>query len=156
MGSSIYKEIITNSPEETVELGNEIAKKLAKGDLVALCGDLGAGKTMFVKGLAKGLGVEDYLHVNSPSFVILKEYSGRMRLYHFDVYRLQEESFAQTLDYRQYFYGNGITVVEWANKIEELLPDEYVRIEAEHIGPEKRKFTIKKCGVSDVNENSSI
>ena len=95
---------------------------------------------MLVKGLAKGLGVEDYMYVNSPSFVILKEYQGKKNLYHFDVYRLEEESFSQTLDYKKYFYGEGITVVEWADKIRNILPDKYVNIEIEHMGESKRRF----------------
>lgn len=146
--------ITTYSPEGTIDLGERIGKELKDGDFVALSGDLGAGKTMFVKGLAKGLGVEDYMYVNSPSFVILKEYRGDKNLYHFDVYRLEEESFLQTLDYRKYFYGEGVTVVEWADKIKNILPEEYLRVNIEHEGQEKRRFELRKIkGNNGSNKN---
>jgi len=134
------KTITTNSPEETMQIASEIAGKLSEGDFLALEGDLGAGKTVFVKGLAKGLGVEDHLHVNSPTFVILKEYAGRVDLYHFDVYRIDQEHFSDTLDYRKYFYGKGITVVEWADKIKDIFPEEYLEIVISHAGETSRRF----------------
>ncbi len=137
------KEMRTFSPEETIELGANVAKELREGDLVALVGDLGTGKTVFVKGLAKGLGVEDYLHVNSPSFVVLKEYPGVKKLYHFDVYRLEEKSFCDTLDYEKYFYGDGITVVEWAEKIRDVLPEDYLEIDIFHGYSTERKFEFR-------------
>ena len=97
------KVVTTSSPNETIELASGIANRLKEGDLVALNGDLGAGKTVFVKGIAKGLGVEDYKYVNSPSFVILKEYEADKKLFHFDVYRLEQKGFEETLDYERYF-----------------------------------------------------
>ncbi|MBU1083883.1 MAG: tRNA (adenosine(37)-N6)-threonylcarbamoyltransferase complex ATPase subunit type 1 TsaE [Candidatus Omnitrophota bacterium] len=145
MGLNISDKVVTRSPEETVLLGAKIGAELKKGDLIALSGDLGAGKTMLVKGIAKGLGIDDYMYVNSPSFVILKEYRGREDLYHFDVYRLDEEGFSETLDHEKYFYGNGITVVEWACNIKGLLPDKYIEITAEHGKKEKERiFKIKE------------
>lgn len=136
------KTIITNSPEETMQLSCSLAKNLVKRDLVALEGDLGAGKTVFVKGLAMGLGVEDHFHVNSPTFVIMKEYSGKTDLYHFDVYRLDERSFEDTIDYKKYFYGEGITIVEWADKIKSLLPEEHILVKLSHLGEEQRKIEV--------------
>ena len=136
------KTIITNSPEETISLAASLSAKLSAGDFIALIGDLGAGKTVFAKGLAKGAGIEDYLYVNSPSFVILKEYHGKKNIYHFDVYRLEEESFEETLDYKKYFYGDGISVVEWANKIPDLLPDEYIEINISYGEDDERKFDL--------------
>ncbi len=141
-----HKIITTHSPEETMELASDLAKKLNAGDLIALIGNLGAGKTMFVKGLAKGLGVKDHSYVNSPSFVILKEYEGKRNLYHFDVYRLEAESFCDTLDYRKYFYGDGVTVVEWADKIKDILPEEYLEIKIEHAGDTERRIEINPVG----------
>ncbi len=135
-----------SSPEETIDLGAKIARNLDREDLIALEGELGAGKTVFVKGLAKGLGVEDYLYVNSPSFVIIKEYHGRVDLYHFDVYRLDEGSFIETLDYQRYFYGDGITVIEWADKIKDVLPNEYLEIKITHAGLEKRHLEFRGHG----------
>ncbi|MFH1837640.1 MAG: tRNA (adenosine(37)-N6)-threonylcarbamoyltransferase complex ATPase subunit type 1 TsaE [Candidatus Omnitrophota bacterium] len=139
--------VITHSPEETIELGERVSKTLKKGDFIALSGDLGAGKTMFVKGLAKGLGVRDYMYVNSPSFVIIKEYNGDKDLYHFDVYRLEEKSFSETVDYRRYFYDEGITVVEWAEKIKDLLPEEYLGVKIEHIAEKERRFEFERVKV---------
>ena len=142
----IEKSITTYSPEETIALGEKMARDLKKGDVIALEGDLGAGKTVFVKGLAKGLGVHDHLYVNSPTFVIIKEYQGRLNLYHFDVYRLDEEHFSDTLDYRRYFYGDGVAVVEWADKIKNILPGEYLEIRIAHVGEMERRFEFIQHG----------
>lgn len=140
------KRVTTNSPEETVELAFCLAGYLREGDLVALVGELGAGKTMFVKGIAKGLGVVDHSYVNSPSFVVLKEYHGSKDLYHFDVYRLDQKSFCETLDYETYFYDGGITVVEWADKIRDVLPEDYLEVNIEHRDYTKRDFTFRAVG----------
>jgi len=139
------KTFTTHSPEETIQLAAKLSKKLDTGDFVALIGELGAGKTVFVKGLAKGLGLENYKYVNSPAFVLMREYHGKKNLYHFDVYRLEEKDFCDTLDYETYFYGDGITVVEWADKIEDLLPDEYLEITIKHTDVTDREvgFTAK-------------
>jgi len=140
------RKMITHSPEETMDLAERIAGELRPGDFIALEGDLGAGKTVFVKGVARGLGIADHLYVNSPSFVVMKEYHGVMDLYHFDVYRLDPESFCDTLDYERYFYGDGVTVVEWADKIRDILPDEYLEIMIRHRSPEEREFDIRAIG----------
>ena len=140
------KTITTNSPEETIELGASLAKNLNEGAFVALVGELGAGKTMFVKGIAKGLGVSDYSYVNSPSFVIIKEYQGDKKLAHFDVYRLDQKHFAETLDYEKYFYGTGVTVVEWADKIQEILPEEYIQINISYGEMDQRNFKFQAIG----------
>ncbi|MFC1548405.1 tRNA (adenosine(37)-N6)-threonylcarbamoyltransferase complex ATPase subunit type 1 TsaE [Candidatus Omnitrophota bacterium] len=140
------KTVTTHSPEETVGLASRIACILEEGDLVALTGDLGTGKTMFVKGLAKGLGVKDYIYVNSPSFVVLKEYRGEKDLYHFDVYRLEPKSFCETLDYEKYFYGKGVTVVEWAEKVTDILPDEYLEVKIAYGEGDNRLFEFRPVG----------
>lgn len=132
--------ITTDSPAETLELGSRLARELAPGDLVALIGELGAGKTMFTKGIAKGLGVGEYDYVNSPSFVVMKEYPGEKPLYHFDIYRLEEKSFCETLDYEEYFYGDGVTVVEWADKVADILPEEYLEVRISYLDEDKRRF----------------
>lgn len=118
--------VITNSPEETKELGKKIGKYLGSGDVVSLVGDLGAGKTHLVKGIALGLGVKD--EVNSPSYTLIHEYGGRVPLYHFDVYRLEELWQMEDLGYEEYFFGDGVCVIEWGDKISELLPSSYLRI----------------------------
>lgn len=140
------KIIVTNSPEETIGLACGIGGKLKEGDLLALNGDLGAGKTMFVKGIAKALGIEDYQYVNSPSFVILKEYEGKKKLFHFDVYRLEIRGFEETLDYERYFYGEGVTVIEWAERVKELLPETYLGVKIYHEGENKRRFEFSPKG----------
>ena len=140
------KTIKTYSPEETIELAAALAEKLSKGDLIALVGDLGAGKTQFAKGIAKGLNVDEYQYVNSASFVVLKEYSGTKDLYHFDIYRLEEKDFCDTIDYEKYFYSDGISVVEWADKIRDILPEEYLEIDIKYGEGDERLFLFKPFG----------
>ena len=120
---------ISRNRDETIAWGARVAGRLKRGDIVALIGELGSGKTVFVKGIARGLGVRDIRHVNSPSFVIIKEHKGRIPLYHFDIYRLERA--VESLDaigYDEYFYGGGVTVIEWADKIKKLLPKRHVEI----------------------------
>lgn len=120
---------ISRTRDETIALGSKVAGRLKRGDVVALIGELGSGKTVFVKGIAKGLGVRDIRHVNSPSFVIIKEHKGKIPLYHFDIYRLERAaSSLDAIGYDEYFYGGGVTVIEWADKIEKLLPKRHVKI----------------------------
>ena len=119
--------IETNSEKETFELGKKIGEKAVKGTVFALTGDLGVGKTVFTKGVAKGLGIEE--QVNSPTFTILQVYdSGRLPFYHFDVYRIGDVSEMDEIGYEDYFFGDGVCFVEWAELIEEILPQEAIRI----------------------------
>ena len=120
--------IVTKTPQELEYLGSRMAQLVQPGDFIALDGDLGAGKTLMTQGLAQGLGIlED---ISSPTFTIIHEYeSGRLPLYHMDVYRLKQPEEMYDLGYEEYFYGEGVTVVEWAQIIEPLLPDEYLGIE---------------------------
>lgn len=132
------------SIEDTQKLANRLASLLAKGDVLLLEGDLGAGKTTFTKALAKGLEIKR--NVNSPTFTIIKEYKdGRLPLYHMDVYRLGEEF--EDLGFDEYFDGDGVTVVEWAHLIEEQLPEEFVQINIYHDTPKTRKLVCKAKGV---------
>lgn len=140
--------IITSSPEETIDLGAKIARNIEKSAFIALEGSFGSGKTVFVKGIAKGLGIKDYFYVNSPSFVILKEYKAKVSLYHFDMYRVDAKHFADTLDYKKYFYSEAVNVVEWAEVITDILPDEYLEVRIEHDGEFKRKFNFLSHGDS--------
>ena len=129
------QQIITHAREETFALGEEMGRKAQPGQIYALDGDLGAGKTVFAQGFAKGLGVSDY--VNSPTFTILQVYEdGRMPLYHFDVYRIGDIEEMDEIGYEDCFYGEGVCLIEWSSLIEELLPEETVRIIIERI-PEK-------------------
>jgi tRNA threonylcarbamoyladenosine biosynthesis protein TsaE len=115
---------VSKNEEETRRLGVRLAELLEPGDVLALVGDLGAGKTTFAQGIAKGLGVEEA--VDSPTFTIIKEYRGRLPFYHMDVYRL--ESPDEDLGWDEFFFGDGVTLVEWADRIKELLPDHTVCI----------------------------
>ena len=115
------------SPEDTFRVGEQLAKDARPGDIYTLDGDLGVGKTIFTKGMAKGLGIGE--PVTSPTFTILQEYeSGRLPLYHFDVYRIGDPEEMDEIGYEDYFYGQGICLIEWADLIEELIPKEAVRI----------------------------
>ena len=121
-------EVITNSAGETISLGKQLGSKLSSGDVVALSGELGAGKTTFTKGLATGMGIKG-MRVNSPSYVLIRQVSGgRLPLYHFDLYRLDTVRDVRNLGYEEYFYGDGVTVIEWAEKAKGLLPEEYIGI----------------------------
>jgi len=135
---------ISRSIDETVALGAQLAKKLRRGDIVALIGDLGAGKTVFTKGIAKGLGVRNVRYVNSPTFVIIKEHKGKIPLYHLDLYRLDHSSVIDAENFEEYFYGDGVTVIEWADKIRRLLPKKYIEVRLSVAGELKRKITIRK------------
>jgi len=117
----------SNSPEETFEIGVKLGLKAQSGQVICLIGDLGVGKTVFTKGFAKGLGVEE--HVTSPTFTIVNEYDdGRLPFYHFDVYRIEDPYEMEEIGYEEYFYGEGVTFVEWANLIEDLIPPNSMRI----------------------------
>lgn len=134
------------SPETTAELGNRIGKQVVAGDIICLNGDLGVGKTVFTQGLAMGLGISE--PVNSPTFTLIQEYDeGRIPLYHFDVYRISGSWDMDDLGYEDYFYGEGVCLVEWGNLIEELLPENtiFVTIEKDlEKGFDYRKITVSK------------
>ncbi len=113
----------TMSPKETFELGRKIGLEAKAGEIICLDGDLGVGKTVFTQGFAKGLGIDEA--VNSPTFTIIQEYDeGRLPLYHFDVYRIGNPEEMYEIGYEDYFYGQGVCLIEWAKLIEELIPDE--------------------------------
>ena len=119
--------IETHSAEETFELGKKIGQNAKPGQLYCLTGDLGVGKTVFTQGLAVGLGITE--PVNSPTFTILQIYEeGRIPFYHFDVYRIEEIEEMEEIGYEEYFDGAGVCLIEWANLIEEILPEEHIRI----------------------------
>lgn len=114
-------EYISTSCGETQKIASEFAKTLKAGDTVCMYGDLGAGKTAFVQGMAKGLEIEE--PITSPTFTIVNEYSGTLPLYHFDVYRIADSDEMYEIGYEEYVYGDGISVIEWAELIEDILPD---------------------------------
>lgn len=135
-------EIITDSSEETFQFAEKLGGFIKPGDVLALEGDLGAGKTTFTKGLAKGLEIKR--NVNSPTFTIIKEYQGRLPLYHMDVYRVEDS--LEDLGFDEYFEGDGVTVVEWAHLIDEQLPEERLTIFIYHDGDQKRRMVLEPKG----------
>lgn len=136
------------SPEETYKAGLELGQECVAGEVYCLNGDLGVGKTVFTQGFATGLGIEE--PVNSPTFTIVQVYEeGRIPLYHFDVYRIADVSEMDELGYEEYFYGDGVCLVEWGSMIEELLPEETKTITIEkdlEKGFDYRRITITEAG----------
>lgn len=135
-------EIKLNSPEETMETAARLGELLQAGDVITLEGDLGAGKTTFTKGLAKGLHIKRV--VKSPTFTIIREYQGRLPLYHMDVYRLEDSD--EDLGFDEYFEGEGVSVVEWAHIIEEFLPKDRLDIVIRRSGDAERELTLEPKG----------
>lgn len=121
---------ITKNEKETIKRGEEISTLLKPGAVVAFIGDLAAGKTTIIKGIAKGLGIQR--DVESPTFTLVNEYEGDCRVYHMDCYRETNVQGWLEIGIDEYFYGDGVSLVEWADRIEELLPDETIKIEIEH------------------------
>lgn len=136
----------SNSREDTYRIGQELGEQAVPGQVFCFFGDLGVGKTIFSQGFAKGLEVNDI--VNSPTFTIVKEYDdGRLPLYHFDVYRIGDVDEMEEIGYNEMVYGDGVCLIEWANLIEEILPDHYQKITIEkdlEKGLDYRKITIEE------------
>lgn len=132
--------------EDTFALGERIGREAKPGEVYTLIGDLGVGKTVFTQGVAKGLGITD--HVNSPTFTIVQIYEeGRLPFYHFDVYRIGDVEEMEEIGYEDYFYGNGLCLIEWANLIQEILPEKYVQVTIEKDlskGFDYRRITLEK------------
>lgn len=137
----------SSSPEDTGKIGQCLGNVAKKGYIICLVGDLGVGKTEFVKGLAKGLEVEDY--ITSPTFTIVNEYKGRLPLYHFDVYRIDHVDEMYEIGYEEYFYGEGVTVIEWADLISEIIPEENITVTITkdlEMGEDYRNIKIETSG----------
>ena len=133
----------TNSPEETLLFGEKIAKELDQGDVLCLHGDLGAGKTHFVKGIARGLGVNEST-VNSPTFTLINEYRGSFPIYHFDAYRIKSDQEVVELGVDEYFYGNGVCLIEWPEKMKNFLPVNSVHITIQKDNESSRTFKFER------------
>ena len=142
------KVIESYSAEETFCVGKEIGESAEPGSVYTLLGDLGVGKTVFTQGVAKGLNIEE--PISSPTFTSLQVYEeGRIPFYHFDVYRIGDVEEMEEIGYEDYFYGDGVTFIEWANFIEEILPSSYRQIVIEkdlEKGFDYRKITIEEIG----------
>ena len=137
-------EYTSNSPQETFALGKRLGEQAKPGEVYCLDGDLGVGKTIFTQGFAAGLGIDE--PVNSPTFTIVQQYDeGRLPLYHFDVYRIGDIEEMEEIGYDDYFFGQGICLIEWANLIEEILPENLIKVTIEkdlEKGFDYRKITI--------------
>lgn len=133
-------------PEDTYGIGREMGEQAVAGQVYCLIGDLGAGKTLFTQGFAKGIGIDE--SVNSPTFTIVQEYEqGRLPFYHFDVYRISDPDEMYEIGYEEYFYGQGVCLVEWANLIEELIPEGAIVIQIDRElekGFDYRKITVHR------------
>ena len=140
--------IETHSPRETFEVGKKIGTNAESGQIYTLTGDLGVGKTVFTQGVAAGLGITE--PVNSPTFTIIQEYEdGRLPFYHFDVYRIGDIEEMEEIGYDDYFFGKGICLIEWAELIEEILPEKRIEVTIEkdlEKGFDYRKITIRERG----------
>ncbi|MDY6967938.1 MAG: tRNA (adenosine(37)-N6)-threonylcarbamoyltransferase complex ATPase subunit type 1 TsaE [Spirochaetota bacterium] len=135
------KIIITNSVEETLQWGEELGKSSIMGDVFALNGELGVGKTVVAKGIAKGLGINE--EITSPSFVLLEIYPNKLPLYHFDLYRIDSEIEFDRLNFEEYWRGDGISVIEWAEKADIRLPENSIKIKIEWLDSDKRRIEIE-------------
>ncbi len=141
----------TKSPSETIRVGKDIGRRLLPGDVVALAGELGAGKTQFIKGLAAGVGIENSAYLSSPSFTLIHEYPGKIPFYHIDLYRLGGEQEAGELGLEEYFQGRGITAIEWADKIPSFLPGECLFISIAYVDRNIRSLEIAGNGKRYLN-----
>jgi len=137
--------ITTVSPAETITLGGKIAKWLNPGDIICLSGNLGSGKTTLAKGIAKGLNI-DPVKVNSPTFVIMNAYEGRLPLYHFDLYRLNKMQEMGVIGYDEFLYGEGVSLIEWGERLEKLLPKEFLNVKIVQSDVSERQFCFEAVG----------
>lgn len=133
------KKKISSSEKETEVIAEEYAAGIKPGEVVCLYGDLGAGKTQFVKGFVKAFGLAGN-EVNSPTFTIINEYNGSIPVYHFDCYRLEHEEEALEIGAEEYFYGNGVCIIEWPERILGVLPDSRKEIQLKHIAKNRREI----------------
>jgi len=132
MATASETSVVSRSPEATIALGRRLGSLLTKGDVVALCGPLGSGKTTLTKGLAAGLGFVESAEVKSPTFVLIHEYAGRLPVYHVDLYRLDQLEEAARLGLEQYLDGDGVCIIEWADKFPSLVPRAHLRVTLAH------------------------
>lgn len=153
--------IISGSVNETLKVGRSIAKHLKPKDIICLSGGLGSGKTVLTKGIASGLGIEAF-NVTSSSFILIREHlKGRLPFFHFDFYRLKAAEDITALGYEEYFYGNGVSVIEWPERLGYLMPEEYLKIELTYRDRSKRGLKFQALGsryeklLHNINENIS-
>ena len=144
-------EIVTNSPAETKALGHKIGRQLNPGGIIALTGGLGSGKTVLVQGLAAGLDVPVDYYITSPTFTIINEYPGRYPLYHVDLYRIEKPDDLDEIGLMEILDGNGITAIEWADRLHQDISEAHLAIRIEIIDDDTRKFFIDAYGLEAIN-----
>jgi tRNA threonylcarbamoyladenosine biosynthesis protein TsaE len=138
--------VITRSEDETVALGRRVGSLLQTGDFIALSGELGSGKTRFVRGVAAGLTVDPATQITSPTYSLLHIYTGRLPLYHFDLYRLAGDADVAELGFAEFFFGDGVSLVEWADRLQEEMPAERLIITFSHIEDDTRRLVFTAAG----------
>lgn len=138
------KVIRTQSPQETQSLGVKIGQKLRPGDVIALIGDLGTGKTCLTQGIARGVGIAPDEVVSSPSYILINEYNGNIPIYHIDLYRIETATEIAELGLGEYVDGNGVCIIEWADRMDDTLPDKCIRIHMTWIDENTRSITIER------------
>jgi tRNA threonylcarbamoyladenosine biosynthesis protein TsaE len=137
-------EIISNSPDETIEFGQKIGTQLKGGEIIGICGTLGSGKTHLIKGIASGAGAKDKRQINSPTFVIVNEYPGRLDIYHIDAYRLNSPAEFEMIGFDDFCHPQSVVLIEWADKVESNLRRiNFIRIELSHSSANSRKIRIQ-------------
>jgi tRNA threonylcarbamoyladenosine biosynthesis protein TsaE len=138
--------LVSESPQATHLLGHSLGRLLFPRSTVALTGPLGAGKTFLVRAVADGLGIADPRLVSSPTFVLIQEYAARLPIYHFDAYRLADAAAFADLGVHEYFSGNGVCIVEWADRVMEMLPDDRLEIDLQPTGEQSRRIRLLARG----------
>ena len=144
-------EIITRSLEETKKLGQKIGKQMKPGAVITLTGDLGSGKTVLVQGLARGLDVPDYYYITSPTFTLINEYPGRYPLYHVDLYRIETCDDLEEIGFYEILSGNGVTAIEWADRLCQNDLDDHVSLHFEIINDVSRRIFLATYGLEEIN-----
>ncbi len=142
----MYWTFEASEPQATEAFGRKLGARLFPGAVIALIGPLGAGKTFLVRAIAEGLGISDSRVVNSPTFVLIQEYQARLPIYHFDTYRLKGISEFADLGVHEYFAGEGVCLIEWADRVAAILPKELLRIRLEVTGETRRRITVEGQG----------
>lgn len=141
-------DFISQNEDQTRRLGNKLGKLVSAGHVVALIGELGAGKTRWAQGMGQGLNLPDDDIVNSPTYTFINQYQGRLPFYHIDVYRLGTLEEADTLGLDDYIYGDGVCLIEWANRIAETLPPDRLEVELHHLGSTRRRVIMRAIGTT--------
>lgn len=141
-------DFVSRSPQQTIEFGQRIGAQLKGGEVLGVCGPLGSGKTHLIKGIAAGAGAADPRHVNSPTFVIVNEYTGRLYIYHIDAYRLDSVEEFEMLGFDDFCRPDSVVLIEWADKVEPALHGyPYIRISLAHAGQTARRIHIRNAPV---------